>query len=154
MQPPHPGHIESVTQTNKITDTRRQTSCVNSIITLPTTLQRCKGARLEMFYKFHHGLVFINTTYLPQPPSGRLTSRNDNTAAMTTPSGERGTRLPLTCNTRHLPKPSFSLPSINYSACTYRLPQIYETVKIARSSQHPHVRLNRCWPLKRRRINP
>ena len=37
------------------------------------TLQKCRRrARLEMFCKFHYGLVSINSSYLPKPPGSRL----------------------------------------------------------------------------------
>ena len=44
----------------------------------PPLQQRRKKARLEMFYKFHHGLISINSKYLPKPSKSRLSSRNNN----------------------------------------------------------------------------
>ena len=53
-----------------VTNRHHQTSCVNSIIdslAWPTLQQRRKKSRLEMFYKFHHHLMTIDSEYLPQP---------------------------------------------------------------------------------------
>ena len=64
-----------------VTSRNRQTSCVDSILEQldwsPLQLRR-KKARLEMFYKFHHGLISINSKYLPKPSKSRLSSRNNN----------------------------------------------------------------------------
>ena len=40
--------------------------------------ERRRRARLEMFYKFHYGLVSINSSYLPKPSGSRLSSRRKN----------------------------------------------------------------------------
>ena len=55
-----------------------QTSCVNSILTdldWPPLQNRRKKSRLELFYKFHKGLITINSSHLPTPSNNRLSSR-------------------------------------------------------------------------------
>jgi len=72
-----------------VSNRHRQTSCVDSILQSldwPSLQQRRKRARLDMFYKFHHGLVQINSAYLPKPPSSRLSSRTNNSCCYTIPS--------------------------------------------------------------------
>ena len=41
--------------------------------------QRKRQAWLEIFYKFNHGLVSINSSYMPKPSGSRLSSRTDRT---------------------------------------------------------------------------
>ena len=65
-----------------VTNRHHQTSCVNSIIdplAWPTLQQRRKKARPEMFFKFHHRLVTIDSEYLPQPTENRSSHRKNNT---------------------------------------------------------------------------
>ena len=73
-----------------VTSRYRQTSCVDSILTdldWPTLQNRRKKARLELFYKFHKGLMTINSSHLPTPANNRLSSRkNINSSCYDTPS--------------------------------------------------------------------
>ena len=65
----------------RVTNRHHHTSCVNSIfnsLAWPTLQQRHKKARLEMFYKFHHHLVTIDSEYLPQPTETRTSHRKNN----------------------------------------------------------------------------
>ena len=53
-----------------VSNRHRQTSCVNTMLDAlnwPTLQERHRRTRLEMFYKFHYGLVSINSSYLPKP---------------------------------------------------------------------------------------
>ena len=80
-----------------VTSRHRQTPCVDSILEQldcpppppphlsPLQLRR-KKARLEMFYKFHHGLISINSKYLPKPSKSRLSSRNNNNQSYDIPT--------------------------------------------------------------------
>ncbi|KAK2167742.1 hypothetical protein NP493_1264g00008 [Ridgeia piscesae] len=71
-----------------VTNRHHQTSCVNSIIdslAWPTLQQRRKKARLEMFYKFHHHLITIDSEYLPQPTETRSSHRKNNTHSYNIP---------------------------------------------------------------------
>ena len=71
-----------------VTNRHHQTSCINSIIdslAWPTLQQRRKKARLEMFYKFHHRLVTIDSEYLPQPTENRSIHRKNNTHSYNIP---------------------------------------------------------------------
>ena len=77
-----------------VSNSHRQTSCVDSILEQldwPPLQQRRKKARLEMFYKFHHGLISISSKYLPKPSKSRLSSRNNNNQSYDIP----------TCTTRY-----------------------------------------------------
>ncbi|XP_076452206.1 uncharacterized protein LOC143287853 [Babylonia areolata] len=61
-----------------VSNRHRQTSCVDSILdslNWPSLQQRRKKARLEMFYKFHHGLISIDSKYLPKPSKSRTNNR-------------------------------------------------------------------------------
>ena len=61
-----------------VTSRYRQTSCVDSILTdldWPTLQNRRKKAQLELFYKFHKGLITINSRHLPTPSNSRRSSR-------------------------------------------------------------------------------
>ena len=71
--------LEKIQQraTRWVSNRHRRTSCVDSII-WPSLQQRRKKARLEMFYKFHHGLISISSAYLPKPSDNRLSSRTNN----------------------------------------------------------------------------
>ncbi|KAI0212625.1 hypothetical protein LSAT2_002456 [Lamellibrachia satsuma] len=51
-----------------------------------TLQQRRKKARLEMLYKFHHGLISISSSHLPKPSGCRLSSRRNNTCSYDIPS--------------------------------------------------------------------
>ena len=71
-----------------VTNRHHQTSCVNSIIdslAWPTLQQRRKKARLEIFVKFHHRLVTIDSEYLPQPTENRSSHRKNNTHSYNIP---------------------------------------------------------------------
>ncbi|XP_076442761.1 uncharacterized protein LOC143281434 [Babylonia areolata] len=77
-----------------VSNRHRQTLCVDSILdslNWPSLQQRRKKARLEMFYKFHHGLISINSTYLPKPSDSRLRSKTNNDLSYDIP----------TCTTRY-----------------------------------------------------
>ena len=83
-----------------VTNRHHQTSCVDSILDQldwPPLQQCCKKARLEMFYKFHHDLISINSKYLPKPSKSRLSSRNNNNHSSDIP----------TCTTRYRQMPFF-----------------------------------------------
>ena len=72
-----------------VTNRHRQTSCVDSILEQldwPPLHQHRKKARLEMFYKFHHGLISINSKYLPKPSKSRLSSTNNNNQSYDIPT--------------------------------------------------------------------
>ena len=72
-----------------VTSRHRQTSCVDSILEQldwPPLQQGRKKACLEMFYKFHHGLISINFKYLPKPSKSRLSSRNNNNQSYDIPT--------------------------------------------------------------------
>ena len=59
----------------------RQTSCVDSImdsLEWPTLQHRHRKARLQLVFKFHHGLISVSSSYLPRPSSSRLSSRKSN----------------------------------------------------------------------------
>ena len=65
-----------------VSSRHRQTSSVNTMLDAlnwPTLQERRRRARLEMFYKFHYGLVSINSSYLPEPSGSRLSSRRKKT---------------------------------------------------------------------------
>ena len=101
-----------------VTSRHRQTSCVDSILEQldwPTLQLRSKKARLEMFYKFHHGLISINSKYLPKPSKSRLSSRNNNNQSYDIP----------TCTTRYRQMAFFprTIPEWN------KLPQEVVTAK-------------------------
>ena len=67
-----------------VTNRHHQTSCAYSILdslAWPTLQQ----ARLEMFYKFHHHLVTIDSEYLPQPTETRSSHRKNNTHSYNIP---------------------------------------------------------------------
>ena len=93
---------------------------------LPLQLRR-KKARLEMFYKFHHGLISINSKYLPKPSKSRLSSRNNNNQSYDIP----------TCTTLYRQMTFFprTIPEWN------KLPQEVVTAKslIALSPDWPHI---------------
>ena len=64
-----------------VTSRYRQTSCVDSILTdldWPTLQNRRKKARLELFYKFHKGLITINSRHLPTLSNNRRSSSKNN----------------------------------------------------------------------------
>ncbi|KAL8602911.1 hypothetical protein ACOMHN_062606 [Nucella lapillus] len=64
-----------------VVNRHRQTSCVDTILdslNWPPLQQRRKKARLETFYKLHHGLVSIDSKYLPKPSNSRLSSRTNS----------------------------------------------------------------------------
>ena len=72
-----------------VTSRYRQTSCVDSILTnldWPTLQNRRKKARLELFYKFHKGLVTINSRHLPTRSNNRRSSRKNNSSCYDIPS--------------------------------------------------------------------
>ena len=103
-----------------VTSRHRQTSCVDSILEQLdwSPLQLCrKKAHLEMFYnyKFHHGLMSINSKYLPKPSKSRLSSRNNNNQSYDMP----------TCTTRYRQMAFFprTIPEWN------KLPQEVVTAK-------------------------
>ena len=53
-----------------VSNRHRQTSCIDTMLDAlnwPTLQERRRRARLEMFYKFHYGLVSFNSSYLPKP---------------------------------------------------------------------------------------
>ena len=67
-----------------VTNRHPQTPCVNSLAG-PTLQQRRKEARFEMFYKFHHRLVTIDSEYLPQPTENRSSKRKNTTHSYNIP---------------------------------------------------------------------
>jgi hypothetical protein len=72
-----------------VSNRHRQTSCVDSIIDSlgwPSLEDRRRRARLETFYKYHHGLITINSKYLPKPSSNRQSSRKNNSCSYSIPS--------------------------------------------------------------------
>ena len=72
-----------------VTSRYRQTSCVDSILTdldWPTLQNRRKKARLELLYKFHKGLITINSRHLPTPSNNRHSSRKNNSSCYDIPS--------------------------------------------------------------------
>ena len=63
-----------------VSNRHRQTSCVDNMLDSldwQTLQQRRKKARLEMLYKFHHGLISISSSHLPTPSGCRLSSRRN-----------------------------------------------------------------------------
>ncbi|KAL8599335.1 hypothetical protein ACOMHN_008050 [Nucella lapillus] len=77
-----------------VVNRHRQTSCVDTILdslNWPPLQQLSKKARLETFYKLHHGLVSIDSKYLPKPSNSRLSSRTNNSLSYDIP----------TCTTRY-----------------------------------------------------
>ena len=44
----------------------------------PTVQRRHRKARLEMFFKAHHGLITISSSYLPRPTSSRCSFRKNS----------------------------------------------------------------------------
>ena len=74
--------------TRWVTSRYRQTSCVDFILTdldWPTLQNRRKKSRLELFYKFHKGLITINSSHLPSPSNNRLSSRKNNSSGYDIP---------------------------------------------------------------------
>ena len=72
-----------------VSNRHHQTSCVNTILDAlgwPMLQEQCRKARLKMFYKFHYGLVSINSSYLPKPSGSGLSSRENNTCSYDIPS--------------------------------------------------------------------
>ena len=66
-----------------------QTFGVNSVVDSVEwpTLQQChRNARLEMFFKFHHVLISISSSYLSRPTSSRRSSRKNNDYSYDIPS--------------------------------------------------------------------
>ena len=57
----------------------------NLQVHLSNQQHRCKKARLEMFYKFHHHLVTIDSEYVPQPTENRSSHRKNNTHSYNIP---------------------------------------------------------------------
>ena len=67
----------------------RHTSSVDTMIQdlkWPSLQQRRKKARLETFYKYHSGLITINSKYKPKPSSRRLSRRQNNSQNYNVPS--------------------------------------------------------------------
>ena len=64
----------------------------------PTLQQRRRKAQLEMFSKFHHGLISISSSYPPRPSSSRRSSRKNNDHSYDIPS----------CRTQHRQMSVFS----------------------------------------------
>ena len=65
--------------------------CVNSIIDSWTgqLFDNTAGepdSRLEMFFKFHHGLISISSSYLSKPTSSRHSSRKNDDYSYDIPS--------------------------------------------------------------------
>ena len=111
------------------------TSCVNSItdsLEWPPLQQRHRKARLEVFFKFHHSLISISSSYQPRPTSSGRSSRKDNDYSYDTPS----------CRTHYRPMSFFprTLPDWN------SLPQevvAADTMDCFKSRLHSHLKQ---WP--------
>ena len=72
-----------------VSNRHRQTSCINTMLDAlnwPTPQKRRRRAWLEIFYKFHYGLVSINSSFLPKPLGSRLSSRKNTTCSYDIPS--------------------------------------------------------------------
>ena len=70
-----------------VSNRHRKISCnIMDSLEWPTLQQHHRKARLEMFFKFHHGLISISSSYLPRPTSSRRSSRKNNDYSYDIPS--------------------------------------------------------------------
>ena len=77
-----------------VTHRHRQTSCVNSVmdsLQWPTLQQRRRKARLKMSFKFHHGLIFISSSYICRGQQAADVARGRTITAMTSPPAGHST---------------------------------------------------------------